>query len=121
MIMIIALFIIIVGITSSMLISSQRQKSKIREKFLNKNNNKLSEENIFAKKYYRLSIVMLFIIPIPFAFILAIVKDEFIKDLLIIILLISIMGTVMFALYYWNVEGITKSIIKEREMSNNNK
>lgn len=98
----------------------ENNKKKIRFKLEKETLEKIIERNVFAKKFIRLYIVLLILGPLPLSYILVKAEGKTIENIIIIVILCFVIYSIVKISYYWNLEGITRILIKERKTKEKN-
>ena len=113
MVFIITIIIILLTTLSGFIIG--KNKNKIQNKYKYKDINELVQANVFAKKYIRLCILFIIVVPIVLSVSSILIKYKFIENLILFFTIFFVVINVVIAFYYWSIEGITKSLIEQKE------
>ncbi|MCK4797992.1 MAG: hypothetical protein KAT05_11445 [Spirochaetes bacterium] len=94
-----------------------RRRYRIRKFYSSKSRKEILEAKVFAKKMMILSFCIAFLGPLPFVFIILIISF-FTKGIqliigIVILMILLISSSIVNAFYWWTVEGVTRSILKE--------
>lgn len=105
--------LLIAGILLISVFIIARSRKRIRKRYLSKNKSEITEARVFAKKYFILFLCFAFIVPIPLSFISAFFSEGLLLTVFAIIIGLLIVISLIQAYYWWNVEGITRSLLED--------
>lgn len=110
------------AIVATLTIIIVRSRKGIRKRYLHKSRSEIIEARVFAKKHFILSLCLAFIAPIPLSFIISFfINDERIRDIFMALVIIIGIGSIILAVYWWNVEGVVRSLLDELNDSSINR
>jgi protein-S-isoprenylcysteine O-methyltransferase Ste14 len=90
-----------------------RSRERIRKRYSSKSRAEITEARVFAKKYFILFLCITFIVPIPLAFLSAFFAEGLPLTVFAIVIALLILLSLVQAYYWWNVEGITRSLLED--------
>ena len=108
---IVAAVIIAISVLSSVIIHFTRDR--IKKRYASRPKSEITEAMVFSKKLFTLSIVMAIIGPIPLSFIIGRIESGNARTTISILTIALVVTSVISAMYWWTVSGITKVMISE--------
>ncbi len=108
----VTLLITVIILTWGIVIRLSRKRT--RQRYLSKPIGEIVEAKVFARKLMVLSLCFAFLGPVPLSFIIAQFADGRVRTVIIGLTIILVISSIMSAIYWWTVEGVTRSLFEEQ-------
>jgi drug/metabolite transporter (DMT)-like permease len=108
----VTLLITVVMVTYGIVIRLSRKRT--RQRYHSKPIGEIVEAKVFARKLMVLFLCFAFLGPVPLSFIIARFAEGRVRTVIIGLTIILIISSIMSAIYWWTVEGVTRSLFEEQ-------
>lgn len=91
------------------------KNKSLEQKYSVMDEKQLVYANVFAKKMMKVSLIVAFIIPIPFCFLIPLISNKLTFNVISSLIILSIMTSIVIFWLFWRIVGITESELKARK------